>query len=97
MQVARLSAPVRAADGWLSEDKVKHFAFSYALTAGTAAGARLFADADASVVMGAALGVAAGIAKEIYDRRSHGTASLRDLVWDIAGVGAGVLIMQQAR
>ena len=84
-------------DSWLGEDKFKHFAFSYAVTAGTAAGARLFTDNDASVITGAALGVAAGVAKEIYDRRNRGGASLRDLLWDLAGVGAGVLIMQQAR
>ena len=31
----------------------------------------------------------AGIGKEVWDRRGHGTASARDLAWDGLGLVAG--------
>jgi putative lipoprotein len=87
----------QSSDQWLGEDKLKHFAFSYLITAGSAGAARNITGHDESVIAGAALGVIAGVGKEILDRKSNGSSSFRDLLWDLAGVSVGVIIMQQAR
>ena len=83
-------------DRWFAEDKLKHLAFSYMITATTFGAARLVFDHDASVTAGAIAGMAAGIGKEIYDRKTTGP-SVRDLFWDMIGVGAAVLIVQETR
>ena len=97
-RTALLAAPANRPphDGWVGEDKFKHLAFSYMVTAGTFGVARLAADHDASVTIGALAGAAAGIGKEIYDARRQG-ASFRDLAWDALGVVAAVLIAQETR
>jgi uncharacterized protein YfiM (DUF2279 family) len=84
-------------DAWLGEDKFKHFAMSYMITATSFAAARIVTDRDASVTTGIALGVAAGIAKEMYDKRDRRRFSVRDLLWDAAGITAGALIAKQTR
>lgn len=94
---AESASLVVAQDRWLSEDKFKHFGFSYAITVGAAAGVRTIADDDTSIIAGVVIGLAAGIAKEIYDDRRDGSLSWRDLVWDVAGVAAAVLLLQQTR
>ena len=83
-------------DRWFGEDKFKHLAFSYLVTAGTFAAARVAADHDASLAIGAVAGAAAGIGKEIYDAKRQGP-SLRDLLWDAIGVAAAMLIAQETR
>ncbi len=84
-------------DNWFGEDKIKHFAFSFAITAAVAGAARLVTAGENSAWTGAAFGLAAGVGKELYDQKTRNAASLRDLIWDLAGVGAGVLLMQQVR
>ena len=91
--INRYSPKRMSPDRWFGPDKFRHAAMSYLITAGTAGAARTIADRDDSVLIGAAIGAAAGIAKEIYDRKS----STRDLVWDLAGIAAAVLIMRNAR
>jgi len=41
---------------------------------------------------GEALGVGAGIAKELWDLDGHGDPSWRDLTWDLIGATTGVLV-----
>ncbi len=84
-------------DRWLGEDKFKHFAMSYMITAGSFSVARTVTDRDASLAAAVALGAAAGILKELYDRRDERLISVRDLIWDAAGIAAGVLIAKQTR
>ena len=84
-------------DDWLGEDKFKHFAMSYMITAGSFGVARTMADRDASLTAGIALGAAAGILKEIYDKRDKRRISFRDLLWDAAGITAGALVAKQTR
>jgi len=87
------------ADAWFGEDKFKHFFLSYGVTALATAGARAAGlDGRASIVAGAGVGAGAGIWKEIRDaRQPGGYASVRDLVWDFAGVGAAATVAAQAR
>ena len=84
-------------DDWLGEDKLKHFAMSYMITATSFGVARTMADRDASMTAGIALGAAAGILKEIYDKRDKRRISVRDLMWDAAGITVGALIAKQTR
>ena len=83
-----LSAQER--DAWLGPDKFKHAAMSYAITAYTFAAT----DSEPAAVASAAI---AGILKEIYDRKRGYAFSLRDLVWDAAGVALGYAVVKQTR
>lgn len=90
-------APKRRApapDAWFGEDKFKHGILSFLATSLAASGARAAGlHQRASLWTGAAAGVGAGVWKELRDRNTPGaTPSLRDLVWDAAGVGAGAAI-----
>jgi len=86
-----------APDKWLGEDKLKHFALSYMITVGGYAGARFVAGHAESVMIGAGIGLAAGVAKELYDRKNKRSASLRDLIWDAAGIATGLMIAAKTR
>jgi uncharacterized protein YfiM (DUF2279 family) len=89
------SRPARAADGddWLGADKVQHFAASAGIAAGGyALGAALWDDRARPLVLGAGLGIAAGVGKEALDLVGPGTASWRDLAWDGMGVVLGVAL-----
>lgn len=89
----------RPADPWLAEDKLKHFFASFAATTLSASAARTAgADQGTSVVFGSAAGVGFSVWKEVQDhRRPGGFFSYRDLVWDMAGVGAGAALLRQTR
>ena len=87
------AAPER--DAWLGEDKFKHFAMSFAVTAFAFAGARSVFDADTSLGFAIATGSTAGLLKEFYDRARGRPFSKRDLVWDAAGVAVGVIMARQ--
>ena len=77
-------------DKWLGADKFKHAGMSYAITAYT------FAVADSEPVA-IASAAAAGILKEIYDRRRGSLFSIRDLIWDAAGIALGYAVVKQTR
>lgn len=87
-------------DPWFAEDKLKHFAVSFVITSVSASAAR-FAGADhhSSVAIGAGVGAAAGLVKEISDARptSPGMFSYRDIIWDIAGIAAATALADAAR
>jgi uncharacterized protein YfiM (DUF2279 family) len=86
-------------DRWLAEDKWKHFFTSFVATTLAASGARAAGmDARTSRAAGAGFGMGVGVWKEIHDHRTPGGhASVRDLVWDAAGVGAGVAVAARSR
>jgi uracil-DNA glycosylase len=87
------------ADNWFGADKVKHFFTSaliqslvYSVTQVTTSGPR------SSLLLTASLATAAtGVGKEMYDRRSYGHFSVRDLVWDAAGAGTASLMLARTR
>ena len=97
--VALNAAPQQPRDRWVAEDKWRHFFASFVATTLAAGTARLAGlDAEKSAFVGASVGAGAGVWKELRDVRTPGsTASLRDVVWDAAGVGAGTLVALQAR
>ncbi len=57
------------------------------------AGAGLFSQREGvRASAGAGLALAAGGAKEVYDRYAGGDASLRDLTWDVVGAATGTVL-----
>lgn len=99
---ARLMLPVLlfplALDGWFGADKMKHFfmsAFiqSMAYSSVRAAGA----SHDGAYISATAATVGFGIGREIYDGRVKRAFSYKDLVWDGAGLAAGMVLVNNAR
>ena len=102
--LALILAPERGAaqipaDHWIGTDKVKHFftsaliqSLAYSVTQVTTKGPRSSLFLSASVAS-----AAAGIGKEMYDRRSYGHFSVRDLAWDAAGAGTASLMLARTR
>lgn len=88
-----------AGDRWFAEDKLKHFVTSFVVTSLSASAARTAGvDVAGSAYVGAGTGAAVGVWKELRDAGRRGeTASFRDLVWDLGGVGAGYAVMRQVR
>ncbi len=99
-----LLAPARAsaqapADRWFGADKVKHFmltalvqSIAYSVTQVTTKAPRSSLLLSASVAS-----AAAGIGKEMYDRRAYGHFSVRDLAWDAAGAGTASIMLARTR
>ena len=79
--------PPRPPDPWLGTDKLRHFVMS-GLTVGVAHAAATTVGIRRRPALGLAVGVAGaiGIGKELYDRGHRGRPSVRDLVWDAAGI-----------
>lgn len=85
-------------DGWFGEDKLKHFVTTFLVTSLAASGARAAGlDQGTSLVVGAGTGAVVGVGKELSDRRRDGTASFKDIVWDLAGVGAASVVQARAQ
>ena len=87
-----------AADKWFGADKMKHFfmsAFiqSIAYSSARAAGA----SHDGAFVSATAATVGFGVGREIYDGRVKRAFSYKDLVWDGAGLAAGVVLVNKAQ
>jgi uncharacterized protein YfiM (DUF2279 family) len=93
------AAPRPPRDAWLGEDKFKHYFVSFLVTSLAASGARAAgANHRASLAIGAGTGAGVGVAKELMDRRRPDSVpSFRDLAWDLAGVGTGVVVAAQAK
>jgi len=94
----RIPHPPAAPDAWLAEDKARHLFASLALTAVTFGGARAVGVEwpDAGIAAGVVAG-GAGFAKELSDRARGRPFSVRDLVWDAAGIGVGLVLAERAR
>jgi putative lipoprotein len=81
------------ADPWFGRDKVLHFEAAGSLAiVGYAGTAMISTDRPLRAAAGAALGIGAGAAKEIWDLDGHGDPSWRDLTWDVVGATTGVLV-----
>jgi len=78
-------------DPWFGPDKAKHFGASAAIAVGGyTLGATIFEERTSALALGGGLALSAGVGKELYDAAGHGTASERDLVWDVAGTVTGL-------
>jgi uncharacterized protein YfiM (DUF2279 family) len=98
--IARLALAVtlgHPGDAWFGPDKMKHFfvaaftqSVSYSLL--QAAGVKH----DRALAGAWAVTATVSVAKEVYDRRSYGLFSVRDLAWDAAGAGVATLIIRRS-
>ncbi|HVZ77929.1 MAG TPA: hypothetical protein VG818_08110 [Gemmatimonadaceae bacterium] len=79
-------------DRWFAADKAKHFLASAAIETGGYAMMRgVQATRQQSLFAASVATAAAGIGKEVMDRRGGGEFSLRDLAWDaVGGVTMGI-------
>ena len=99
---ARLLVPALlfplAMDGWFGADKMKHFfmsAFIQSLTYSSVRAAG--ASHDCAYLSATAATVGFGVGREIYDGRVKRAFSYKDLVWDGAGLAAGMVLVNNAR
>jgi uracil-DNA glycosylase len=95
----RVASAQIPADHWIGADKVKHF-FTTALIQSLAYSViQVTTQAHRSSLLFSAsvASAAAGIGKEMYDRRSYGHFSVRDLAWDAAGAGTASLMLARTR
>jgi uncharacterized protein YfiM (DUF2279 family) len=81
-------------DRWFGSDKLRHFFLSFGTTAFALAGAEASGAGDAARWIAPAVAGAAGIGKELSDHARGWGFSLRDLVWDAAGVAAALLVLR---
>ncbi|HEY7234207.1 MAG TPA: hypothetical protein VH539_08665 [Gemmatimonadaceae bacterium] len=84
-------------DRWFAPDKVKHFfmgAFvqSVSYSAFRATGARH----DSSLLVATGVTAAVSVGKELWDVRTGGSASMRDLTWDAAGAGMATVVLEHS-
>jgi uncharacterized protein YfiM (DUF2279 family) len=88
----------RERDRWLAEDKLRHAFASMAVVGFAHAGARVVGiDGTPAVLIGISTSAAAGIWKELHDRRSGRVFSLKDLVWDAMGITLGAVLVANVR
>lgn len=88
--------PAELNDPWLGADKARHFAGSLISTVflGKLSQEQFGYTAPQGKVFGAGITFALGLGKEINDSRNPGNIfSVKDLVADIAGIAAGILIL----
>ena len=90
--------PRPAPDGWLGEDKLRHF-FTAAFVQSMGYGTMRAAGAGHAVALTAASAATAGVSvgKEVWDAGGRGSASARDLAWDAAGAGAASVLLVRVR
>lgn len=84
-------------DNWLGVDKVKHF-FMGAFVQSVSYSAVRLTGVRHGPSLWAASGVTASVSvgKELWDRHSGGTPSLKDLTWDAAGAAAASVLLQHS-
>lgn len=99
---ARLALPALlfplALDGWFGADKMKHFFMSVFIQSVAYSSVRAVgASHDGALVSATAVTVGFGLGREIYDGRVKRAFSYKDLVWDGAGLAAGIALVNNAR
>ena len=85
-------------DSWLGIDKLKHFFMSAFIESLTFGGLQAIG-ANRCTAFAGAITTTAGFAigKEMYDRKSYGLFSYRDLTWDAAGAGAAIVMLKSTQ
>jgi uncharacterized protein YfiM (DUF2279 family) len=93
-----MQAPAKRDDGWLSNDKAKHFFTSMFVESFTFSVIRAtHVSKGGSLVSASAVTLGVGVGKELYDRKFGGDPSFKDLTADAAGIAAGAALMNQTR
>ena len=83
-------------DRWFSSDKAKHFFTAAFIQSASFGGLRTIRVGRSGSLVGATV-IASGVSigKEVYDARSGGTPSAKDLTWDAAGMFAASALLQR--
>lgn len=83
-----------SSDPWLGQDKFMHFYGSAGICGGSFYFLKYRFDSDAgeSAVYSVSITGLIGLGKEAYDRIRGRNFSMKDLVWDAAGIAAGYFI-----
>ena len=85
-------------DRWFAPDKMKHFFMAAFVQSASFSGMRAAGMTKSSSLAGATvLTAGVSIGKEIHDRRSGGEFSVKDLMWDAAGMAAGAALSEHTR
>lgn len=85
-------------DSWFGVDKLKHFFVSAFIQSVSYSALRTVDVRHQEALVGASCVTAVfAIGKEVRDARSGAFFSTRDLVWDAAGAGSAVLILDRTR
>lgn len=80
-------------DPWWGTDKALHLGLSAAITGGGyALSTQLTDEIGGRAAIAAAVGVGAGLAKEVADALGLGTPSWKDFLWDVIGAGVAVSV-----
>lgn len=90
-----VASPARAADPdpWWGPDKALHFGLSAGIAGlGYGVTSAFTESRPVRIAVGASLGLAAGIGKELLDLAGLGTPSWKDFTWDVIGTATGVLL-----
>ena len=83
-------------DRWFSADKAKHFFTAAFVQSASYGGLRyLGASRSASLAGASVVGATASIGKEVRDARTGGSASGKDLTWDVAGMIAASALLHR--
>jgi uncharacterized protein YfiM (DUF2279 family) len=95
--LAASARPAAAQDRWFSADKLLHFVGALAATtlSYSLAYDGFGWDRDESRNFAVAAATTLSVGKEVYDMLTDGQPSVRDLLWDGMGIGAGVLLINQ--
>jgi uncharacterized protein YfiM (DUF2279 family) len=85
-------------DRWIGVDKVQHFAVSFLIQSAAYETLRATGHGRRSSTGGAWLTtLSAGVGKELYDRHSYGLFSVKDLSWDVGGMAAASVALNNSR
>ncbi|MEO5579387.1 MAG: alpha/beta fold hydrolase [Gemmatimonadaceae bacterium] len=89
---------VHTSPPFFGPDKVKHFFISaFVETFGFSVLQALGAGRNAAVAGALGTTAAVGVGRELYDRRTKGELSVADLIWDAAGAGAALLVINRTQ
>jgi uncharacterized protein YfiM (DUF2279 family) len=87
-----------AGDRWFAPDKAKHFFMAAFVQNVSFGGLRSVGVGRSWSLAGAsAITSAVSVGKEVHDAASGGSASLKDLTWDAAGLVAATALLQRAK
>lgn len=83
-------------DHWLGADKAKHFFMAAFVQSVSFSGLRLAGLNRNSALIGATIATSAvSVGKELYDARTGGDPSLKDLAWDAGGIVASSVLLHR--
>ena len=85
-------------DRWFASDKAKHFFTAAFVQSASFSGLRAVGAGRSWSLAGAtAVTSAVSIGKEVFDARSGGFASPKDLTWDVAGMIAASVALRRTQ